>query len=128
MPEAIYFYIVLTIIVPHPAAEYTAIRARDSHRSLRSCTHVPWYNAAMTGDVQLIDTHMHLHLAEFDADREAAIARARAAQVTRLVEVGYDLESSRAALELAAVHPSIYAVVGIQPHYAALANTDWLDE
>ena len=54
----------------------------------------------MTGDIQLIDTHLHLHLAEFDADREQAIARAHAAQVARLVEVGYDLESSRAALAL----------------------------
>jgi TatD DNase family protein len=89
---------------------------------------VPWYNAAMTGEIQLIDTHLHLHLAEFAADREQAIARAHAAQVTRLVEVGYDLESSHAALALAAAHPAIYAVVGIQPHYAAHADADWLAE
>jgi TatD DNase family protein len=82
----------------------------------------------MTGDIQLIDTHLHLHLAQFDADREQTIARAQAVQVARLVEVGYDLESSRAALALAVAHPAIYAVVGIQPHYAALANADWLAE
>src|SRR5262249_124599 len=100
----------------------------DSHRSLRSCTYVPWYNAAMTGGIQLIDTHLHLHLAEFDADREQALMRARAAQVAVLVEVGYDLDSSRAAVALAAAHPEIYAVVGIQPHYAAVASADWLAE
>ena len=82
----------------------------------------------MTGDIQLIDTHLHLHLAQFDADREQAIARAQALQVARLVEVGYDRESSRAALALAAAHPEFYAVVGIQPHYAALANPEWLAE
>src|SRR5215212_10341156 len=96
--------------------------SKDSHRLLRSCAYVPWYNAAMTGDIQLIDTHLHLHLAEFDTDREQAITRAQAVQVVRMVEVGYDLESSRAALELAEKHPAIYAVVGIQPHYASLAN------
>ena len=84
--------------------------------------------AAMTGDIQLIDTHLHLHLAQFDTDREQAIERAQAVQVARLVEVGYDLESSRAALALAAAHPAIYAVVGIQPHYATLADADWLAE
>jgi TatD DNase family protein len=82
----------------------------------------------MTGDFRLIDTHLHLHLAQFEADREQAIARAERAQVGRLVEVGYDLESSRAALELAASHPMIYAVVGIQPHYAVEAGEDWLAE
>jgi TatD DNase family protein len=82
----------------------------------------------MTGDFQLIDTHMHLHLAEFDADREQAIARARAGQVARMVEVGYDLESSRAALALAEEHPALYAAVGIQPHYATLAGDEWLAE
>lgn len=82
----------------------------------------------MTGDFRLIDTHLHLHLAQFDADREQAIARAEQAQIGRLVEVGYDLESSRAALELAEAHPAIYAVVGIQPHYASEAGDDWLAE
>ena len=89
---------------------------------------VPWYNAAMTGDFELIDTHLHLHLAQFDADREQVIARAQATQVMRMLEIGYDLESSRAAVALSAAHPSIYAVVGIQPHYAMQADADWLAE
>jgi TatD DNase family protein len=79
----------------------------------------------MTGDIRLIDTHLHLHLAQFDEDREQAISRARHAQIARLVEVGYDLDSSRAALELAEAYPEVYAVVGIQPNYAAGAGADW---
>jgi TatD DNase family protein len=82
----------------------------------------------MTGGIQFIDTHLHLHLAQFDADREQALARAAEACVARLVEVGYDLESSRAAIALAEAHPQIYAVVGIQPHYASAAGADWLAE
>jgi TatD DNase family protein len=82
----------------------------------------------MTGDLRLIDTHLHLHLAQFEADRGITIQRAIGAHVARLVEVGYDLESSHAAVALAESHPAIFAVVGIQPHYADQADTEWLAE
>lgn len=69
---------------------------------------------------------MHLHVAQFDADRADVIARAQAAGIARMVEIGYDLDSSRAAVELAEAHASIFAAVGIQPHYAAQADEAWL--
>ena len=71
---------------------------------------------------------MHLHLDHFDADRAAVLERAQATGVARMVEIGYDLESSRAAVALAEAHPQIYAVVGIQPHYASEADAEWLAE
>jgi TatD DNase family protein len=76
--------------------------------------------------MRLIDTHAHLQLEHFAADRAATLDRATAAGVDRLIEIGYDLPSSRAAVALAAAHPQIYAVVGIQPHYAAEADAAWL--
>lgn len=82
----------------------------------------------MRNDISLIDTHAHLQLEHFDADRPAAIERAAAAGVQRMVEIGYDLASSRAAVALAEQHPQMYAVVGIQPHYAVEADADWLAE
>jgi TatD DNase family protein len=82
----------------------------------------------MTVKLRLIDTHMHLHLEQFDADRAAALARAFAVGVARMVEVGYDLESSAAAVRLAEQHAAISAAVGIQPHYAAQADDAWLAE
>src|SRR5262245_13450018 len=82
----------------------------------------------MSRDLRLIDTHLQLQIAQYDGDRAAVIARAQAAGVARMVEVGYDLDSSRAAVELAEAHPSIFAIVGIQPHYAALADDTWLAE
>lgn len=82
----------------------------------------------MPSEIRLIDTHLHLHMAQFDSDRAAVVERAAAAGVTRMVEVGYDLESSRAALGLAERYPEVFAVVGIQPHYAAAADDAWLDE
>ncbi len=76
--------------------------------------------------IRLIDTHAHLHLSQFDDDRAQAVARAAEAGVARLVEIGYDLDSSRAAVALAECYPEMYAAVGIQPHYAVEADATWL--
>jgi TatD DNase family protein len=82
----------------------------------------------MSANPRLIDTHMHLGLGQFDVDRAAVLDRARSSGVARMVEIGFDLESSRAAVELAAEHEQVYAAVGIQPHYAAEAGDAWLSE
>jgi len=66
----------------------------------------------------LIDTHAHLDMKEFDADRAEVIARALAAGVGRIVTVGTDIDSSRKAIALAETYPQIYAAVGIHPHDA----------
>jgi TatD DNase family protein len=52
----------------------------------------------------------------FDADRDAVLARARAAGVDALVLVGYDLPSSRAAVDLARRIGWARASVGIHPN------------
>lgn len=75
-----------------------------------------------------IDTHAHLAMSQFDEDREAAIARAQAAGVARMIEIGYDLPSSRAAVALAERHPAIYAVVGLQPNHIHEASPDYLEQ
>jgi TatD DNase family protein len=72
----------------------------------------------------LIDTHCHLNHADFDADRRAAIARARAASVGAMVVIGYDLPSSERAVALASEEPALFATIGIHPHDArALDDT-----
>lgn len=70
----------------------------------------------------LVDTHAHLMDAAFDGDREAVVARARAAGVTAFVLVGYDLASSRAAVQLARQLPDAGATVGIHPNMAGQAT------
>jgi TatD DNase family protein len=81
----------------------------------------------MTEQIDLIDTHAHLHATQFDHDRDAVLERAAQAGVRRIVEIGYDLASSRAALALAEQHPQISAVVGVQPNYAHDLPDNWLD-
>ena len=80
----------------------------------------------MTPD--LFDTHAHLHFPEFDADREAMLARARESGVRRMLTIGTDGETSRAALALAAREADVWATVGIHPHDAAQGDAAALGE
>ncbi|HEV7665482.1 MAG TPA: TatD family hydrolase [Chloroflexota bacterium] len=72
----------------------------------------------------LVDTHAHLMDHAFDADRPAVLARAAAAGVEAMILVGYDLPSSRAAVDLASRLPDARATVGIHPNSAAAASAD----
>ena len=71
-----------------------------------------------------IDSHAHLTAPEFDADRAAALARARAAGVEALVAVGagWGIDANQSALELAAGEPDVFAAVGVHPHDARLLD------
>jgi TatD DNase family protein len=70
----------------------------------------------------LVDTHAHLMDPAFDNDRPEVVDRARAAGVTAFIVVGYDLATSRAAIELARDVPDAWAAVGIHPNAAAEAS------
>lgn len=63
----------------------------------------------------LFDTHTHLTAPEFDSDRGDVIQRALDAGVERMVAIGYDLESSLAAVALAEDCDAVYAAAGIHP-------------
>jgi len=65
---------------------------------------------------EIIDTHVHITDPAFDDDRDEVIARAANQGVTRLINPGSDLESSRAAVDFAQLHPNIFAAVGLHPH------------
>jgi TatD DNase family protein len=78
--------------------------------------------------LDLFDTHAHLHFPEFDEDRSAMLDRARAAGVRRMLTIGTEPESSRAAVALAAREAEVWAAVGIHPHDAAAADAPALAE
>jgi TatD DNase family protein len=65
-----------------------------------------------------IDSHCHLNDPDFQADCPDVVAGALEEGVGRLIVVGYDLESSRRAVELTELYEPIYAAVGIHPHDA----------
>ncbi len=68
----------------------------------------------------MIDSHCHLNRPEFASDRPAVLAAAMAAGVTGILNVGYDLPTSRESVALAEADPRILATVGVHPHDAAL--------
>jgi len=67
----------------------------------------------------LFDTHAHLGDPQFDADRQECLSRARAAGVTRVVEIADAPADWDAAIALAAAHPDqVRASLGLHPYYA----------
>jgi TatD DNase family protein len=73
-----------------------------------------------------IDTHCHLDAPEFAADRDAVVARARAAGVTQLVLPAVEAGNFDAVRELAHAHGFVYAL-GIHPLYVTHAEDGDLD-
>jgi TatD DNase family protein len=66
----------------------------------------------------LVDSHCHLQDPKFGPDRDDALRRARQAGVSALVVIGYDMESSRRAIDIADSNESVYAAIGVHPHDA----------
>lgn len=73
--------------------------------------------------MKFIDAHTHVQFSGYDADREAVLARARGAGV-RMVNVGTQRDTSRAAVELAEKHEGLYAAVGLHPIHTARSFHD----
>lgn len=67
--------------------------------------------------LQVIDSHCHVHDSEFydDEAREAAYQQAIDAGIG-MICVGTDVRSSREAVEFAKSHEAAWAIVGIHPH------------
>ncbi len=82
----------------------------------------------MSAPPELFDTHAHLHFPEFDADREAMLARARAAGVRRMVTIGTDADTTRAAIAVAEHEPDVWATAGVHPHDAGESDDAALAE
>ena len=76
----------------------------------------------------LIDSHVHLDDPRYDSDRIDMFARAQDAGVEAFITIGCDLATSRAAVDLADQHPSIYATVGVHPHEVKHIEDSWYQE
>ena len=74
----------------------------------------------------LIDTHCHLDFDRFDDDRDAVVARATAAGVTRIIIPALDLQNSRTAQSLAERYEGVFTAVGVHPNSSAAWRDEWL--
>jgi TatD DNase family protein len=74
---------------------------------------------------EFIDSHCHLADPAFDADRDAVIARARAAGAAALVCIGESIAAAERASSIAAAHPGfVFFTAGAHPHDAADFEVD----
>jgi TatD DNase family protein len=75
------------------------------------------------------DSHTHIDMPQFDADREQAVARARAAGVeTMLIVGGVDADAGHLRALAVAERLGLPASAGVHPHEARLATHETYDE
>ncbi|MBI5959817.1 MAG: TatD family hydrolase [Chloroflexi bacterium] len=78
--------------------------------------------------MRLIDTHCHLDFKAYDGLREDMLREAAEVGVVYVIDPATDLDSSRAAVELAAAFPGVWAAVGIHPNDTAAYQPEMIDE
>ena len=78
--------------------------------------------------MELFDSHCHLDVAEFDVDRAALLARARAAGVTRIAVPAVDAAGWPALLALCRREAGLYPALGLHPIYIDTHRDRDLDE
>ena len=66
--------------------------------------------------MELFDTHSHYNDEKFNEDREERIQKTYKQGITKFVCAGYNLESSKKAVEIANKHDFIYSICGISPN------------
>lgn len=66
--------------------------------------------------MELFDSHAHYNDIKFEEDREELLKSIYDSGVTSIICAGYNLESSKQAIEIANSHDYIYATVGISPN------------
>ena len=73
--------------------------------------------------MNITDTHAHLQWKSFDRDRSEVIKRAKQVSVSRVINIGYNIASSKSAVEMAQMYDGLYAAVGIHPHEAVSVSS-----
>jgi TatD DNase family protein len=72
----------------------------------------------------LVDSHCHLDFPALAVDRDAVLARARAAGVGIMQTIGTRLDTFEQVLAIAETNPDVYCSVGVHPHRAAKEPPD----
>src|SRR5260221_3715999 len=69
--------------------------------------------------MMLVDSHCHLDFPDFAAERDAVIARARAAGVGTMLTIGTRLDQFPGVRAIAEAYDDVWCSVGAHPHEAA---------
>lgn len=79
----------------------------------------------------IFDTHAHYDDEAFDEDRESLLESLEKNQITKIVNVGADISSSRATISLTKQYPFIYGAIGVHPSETkelTQKDMDWVRE
>jgi TatD DNase family protein len=76
----------------------------------------------------MFDTHVHLNDAKLYNDLDLHIKEAKDSGVNRMMVIGYDVESSRLAVEIASKYDFVYAAIGVHPSEFKEENRDYVKE
>jgi TatD DNase family protein len=82
----------------------------------------------MTDQLQITDSHCHLDFPDFDGERDAVIARAHAAGVTRMVTICTRLRNEPTVRAIAEAYESVFFTFGIHPMSVAETPLITLEE
>jgi TatD DNase family protein len=85
-------------------------------------------SASSAAQLELIDSHAHVDMSEFDSDRAEMLARAQAAGVRHILAIGGAPGALGSSLPFAERYEWIHAAAGIHPHEARLATPAYYDE
>lgn len=66
--------------------------------------------------MEFFDSHSHYNDEKFNEDREEIIQETYNEGITKFICAGYDMESSKASLEIANKYEYVYSIVGISPN------------
>ncbi len=69
--------------------------------------------------MMLVDSHCHLDFADLAEERDAVVARARAAGVATMLTIGTRLDEFPGVRAIAEAYPDIWCSVGAHPHEAS---------
>ena len=75
-----------------------------------------------------VDTHAHLDFPQFENDLDDTVRRAIDSGVTRIINIGTSVESSRKVVEIAEQFDYCFAAVGVHPHDAKDVDENTIKE
>tara|TARA_B100001123_G_C15302844_1_gene1021667 strand:- start:840 stop:1598 length:759 start_codon:yes stop_codon:yes gene_type:complete len=76
----------------------------------------------------MIDTHCHLYDKKLYNDLEQIILNAKESNISKMICIGDNLNTSEKSIQISEKYSNIYASVGIHPHEAKNAPSEYLEK
>ena len=78
--------------------------------------------------MEFFDSHAHYNDEKFDDDRNEILCKIQEAGIKKVIVAGYDIQSSRKAVEIANENSWIYATCGISPNDVVCGMKDAINQ